>query len=343
MGSTGNMADTFLEKDYYLHHKKILWNVVAVSYILGGYLSAIALLVWAKIWLNILGLLLLTHSLVLSAYLAHEFMHGTIFSHRRWNAVGGNIMLWLNGGCYARFKDLAQAHIFHHVHKLDSEIINLPTFINNLYPPIRDLLLLLEWLYFPAISFVLQWKAIAAPFEHPQRQDERGRVTIILLIRASLFILLGLVSLKALGLYFIAYSATIAILRFVDSFQHTYEVFIPGVPFPKRDAAYEQANTFSNLISRRYWWLNLLLLNFGYHNAHHVMMKCPWHSLSELDRDLFTGQEKHYLTLPQLLKNYHRFRVSRFFSGQGQAIDEQGNLTLDNFYGAVVLSFLFKS
>lgn len=88
------MADTFLAKDivgdYYLHHKKILWNVGAVSYILGGYLSAIALLVSAKIWLN-------------------------------------------------RFKDLAQTHIFHHVHKLDSEIINLPTFINHLYPPIRYL------------------------------------------------------------------------------------------------------------------------------------------------------------------------------------------------------------
>jgi fatty acid desaturase len=85
------------------------------------------------------------------------------------------------------------------------------------------------------------------------------------------------------------------------------------------------------------------VLNFGYHNAHHAVMKCPWHSLHELDRDLFTGQEIHYLALPQLLKNYHRFRVSRIFSGQGKARDEQGNLKLDTFYGAVGVSFLVKS
>ena len=102
-------------------------------------------------------------------------------------------------------------------------------------------------------------------------------------------------------------------------------------------------HTFTTLISRRYWWLNLLVLNFGYHNAHHTAMKCPWHSLHELDRHLYAGEKTHYLTRPQLLKNYHRFRIARIFSGQGKAIDEQGNLNLDTFYGAVGVSFLVKS
>lgn len=183
---------------------------------------------------------------------------------------------------------------------------------------------------------------MTAPFWNPQRRDERLRATTLLAVRGLLFILLGLLSIKALALYCLAYIGMIIALRFMDAFQHTYEVFPIGSPLPKRDRAYEQANTFTNVISRRYWWLNLLLLNFGYHNAHHELMKCPWHSLHELDRALFTGQEVHYLTLPQLLANYHLFRVSRIFSGQGEAVDEQGDLDLNTFYGTVGVSFLVK-
>jgi hypothetical protein len=123
-------------------------------------------------------------------------------------------------------------------------------------------------------------------------------------------------------------------------FQHTYEVFEVGTPLPKRDRAHEQANTFSNLVSQKYGWLNLLLLNFGYHNAHHELMKCPWHSLHELDRELFNGSETHYVTLPQLVWNYHRFRMSRLYSGQGKAVDESGQLNLEGFYGGIEVSFL---
>lgn len=331
-----------LDVSSYLHEKKIVWNVIAILYVLGGYCGAIALLLLPNIWLNAVGVVLLTHSLVLSAYMSHEFMHGTIFTDMKWNAVGGSVMLWLNGGCYAKFKDLAQEHIAHHVNRVDFSAFNLPAFINNRTAPIRGLILALEWLYFPAISFLLQWRGMAAPFWNPQRRDERLRVTTILIVRGLLFILLGLVSIKALALYFLAYIGMITVLRFMDAFQHTYEVFPIGSPLPKRDRAYEQSNTFTNVISRRYWWLNLVLLNFGYHNAHHELMKCPWHSLHKLDRDLFTGQEVHYLTLPQLLANYHYFRVSRIFSGQGEAVDEQGNLELDTFYGAVGVSFLVK-
>lgn len=116
----------------YLHEKKIVWNVIAILYVLGGYCGAIALLLLPNIWLNALGVVILTHSLVLSAYMSHEFMHGTIFTDRKWNAVGGSVMLWLNGGCYARFKDLAQEHIAHHVNRVDFSAFNLPAFIKNL-------------------------------------------------------------------------------------------------------------------------------------------------------------------------------------------------------------------
>ena len=117
-------------------------------------------------------------------------------------------------------------------------------------------------------------------------------------------------------------------------------MYAVGSKLPKRDRAHEQANTFSNIISGRYSWLNVLLLNFGYHNAHHELMKCPWYSLPELDKELYNGDEIHYITLPELIGNYHRFRLSRIYSGQGSAKGAPGNRHLETFYGGTEVSFL---
>jgi fatty acid desaturase len=332
--------NTSLDLNHYIHHKKPLWNSLAIGYAVGGYAGGIGLILTANGWLNLLGVLLLTHSLVISAYLSHEFMHGTIFSDLSSNARGGNLMLFLNGGCYGRFQELMKMHIAHHVNRVDYCRFDLVAFLKALPQPLRWILLGLEWLYFPALAFLLRLRAILAPFRIPERRDERLRVAIIFVVRGMLFGLLAYFSPKALLLYFISYIGMIHILRFLDAFQHTYEVFPIGVPLPKRDHAHEQANTFSNLLSKRYRWLNLLFLNFGYHNAHHELMKCPWHSLPELDQALYTGAEVQYVTLPQLVANYHRFRLSRIFDGQGQAVDQQGNLQLETFYGGTEVSFL---
>jgi len=324
----------------YIHQEKPLWNSLAILYTLSGYIGGIALILQSNGWLNAIGVFFLTHSLVISAYLAHEFMHGTIFYGMKENAIGGSVMLWLNGAIYTPFQKLARVHIAHHVDRVDFCRFDLATFVQSLPTVLRGLLLGLEWLYFPSLALLSRIRAILAPFWVAERRDERSRVILIFLLRASLFVALGFVSPKALLLYFVSYIGMITVLRFVDAFQHTYEVFPLGMPLPKRDRTHEQANTFSNLISQRYWWLNLLLLNFGYHNAHHELMKCPWHSLHELDRQLFSGDEVHYITLPELMGNYHRFRLSRIMSGQGKAVDEQGNRLLETFYGGIEVSFL---
>jgi fatty acid desaturase len=333
-------ATIALGNNRFLSQQKPIWNVVAVTYTVTGYLGGIALFLSANGWLNGIGVFLLTHSLVLSAYFAHEFMHSSIFQSRDWNAAGGNFMLWLNGGCYSTFDELSRFHISHHVDRVDFSRFDLQEFLMALPAPVRGLMLGLEWLYFPSLAFLVRLRMVTAPFWLAERKEMRSRTNLILLIRGSLFALLGYVSLKALALYVIAYIGMLTVLRFVDAFQHTYEVFSLGTPIPKRDRAHEQANTFSNLISKRYGWLNLLLLNFGYHNAHHELMKCAWHTLPELDKTLFKGDEVHYITLTELLGNYHRFRVSRISSGQGVAVSKQGQQTLDTFYGGIEVSFL---
>ncbi|MBD2036378.1 fatty acid desaturase [Leptolyngbya sp. FACHB-321] len=334
------MTTVAIDVNRYLHQKKPLWNTLAIAYTLVSYVGGIALLLLPNGWLNAVGVVFLTHSLLCSAYLAHDFMHSAIFESKAWNVAFGNLMLWLNGGCYARFEDLARLHIAHHVNRVDFCRFDLVTFLQGMPAPVRSLLLALEWLYFPALAFLLRLRSIIAPFWDEERKDERWRNTFTLLIRGGLFTLLVIVSPKALLLYFFAYIGMLTVLRFVDAFQHTYEVFPVGSEIPKRDRAHEQANTFSNVVSLRYRWLNLLLLNFGYHNAHHELMKCPWYSLPDLDRDLFNGDEVHYITLPALLGNYHRYRLSRLYSGQGHGVNDQGEHSLETFYGAIEVSFL---
>ncbi len=324
----------------YLHQDKPAWNAIALLYTLSSYIGGITLILQPNGWLNVVGVIFLTHGLILSAYLTHEFMHGTIFSSMKWNAAFGTVMLWLNGACYTRFQDLARLHIAHHIERVDFCRFNLAQFLNSLPTLLRKGLLILEWLHFPALAFLTRFRSMTAPFWMAERQAERWHVVIVAGIRSSLFVLLGFVSLKALLLYFVAYISMINILRFVDCFQHTYEVIEIGSPIPKLDRAHEQANTFSNPISLKYRWLNLLLLNFGYHNAHHELMKCPWHSLPDLDRELIKSTKVNYVTLPQLVRNYHCFRISRIFSEQGTAVDATGNLNLNGFYGAIEVSFL---
>jgi fatty acid desaturase len=51
------------------------------------------------------------------------------------------------------------------------------------------------------------------------------------------------------------------------------------------DRVYEQAHTFSNPLSLRHPWVNLFVLNFGYHNAHHAKPTTPWFRLPALHRE----------------------------------------------------------
>ena len=319
---------------------KAMVNAIAITYTFFSYLTGIALLTCSSVGLNILGVLLLTHSLLYSAFLSHEFMHSNVFKSRNRNRIFGNLMLWLNGGCYYGFKALTLQHIAHHVDRADIFTFDIPTAIAQQPYLIRQAIFTLEWLYFPIIGFWSRWRGILAPWWSQDPYHERIRVALIIIIRVSLFTLLGLVSLRGLLLYFLAYITMITVLRWVDAFQHTYEAFPPGTILPKRDRTHEQTHTFSNLISHRYPWLNLLILNFGYHNAHHVSMTCPWYNLPQLNRQLAQEQPINYIHLYQQLINYHRFRLLRLIKGQGEAINKSGNRDFAQFYGAVDVSFL---
>lgn len=330
-----------LDRHHYISQRKPIANIIAISYTFLAYICGVILLFVSNFILNITGVFFITHSLLCSAYLTHEFMHGTIFKNRRWNSIFGNTMLWLNGGCYNKYQALTLQHIAHHIDRVDVFTFEPVAKLQQLPSIVRRVILALEWLYFPIMGFWSRWHSAFSPFWNSERSREKVRLISILSIRIGIFSLIGLISIKALLLYFIAYIGMITVLRWADAFQHTYEGFSPGIELPKRDRAHEEAHTYSTLLSRKHTWLNILLLNFGYHNAHHTLMKCPWHNLPELNLEIEKPSKVRYVSLKQQLIHYHRFRLTRFILGQGESVDENQNPTFDKFYGAHDVSFLF--
>jgi fatty acid desaturase len=163
-------------------------------------------------------------------------------------------------------------------------------------------------------------------------------------VRVVCFAALASVSVKAVVLYALAYVIFLNVLRFMDAFQHTYEVFasrsLEAAPAdPRRDLRYEYENTYSNLIAERWSWLNLLVLNFPYHNAHHVRPSMPWHRLPALHRSLYGDKDPQVIACRHLIASYHRHRVARILANGYGSVSATGNRA-GGFLGAVGVSFL---
>jgi fatty acid desaturase len=149
--------------------------------------------------------------------------------------------------------------------------------------------------------------------------------------------------LKALLLYFVAVLLQLHVLNFFDAFHHTFELYFveanESLALDGRDRAYEQSHTYSNLISVRWPWLNLLMLNFCYHNAHHERPSLGWYRLPALHRQLFGTNSPAVLPLPELLKTWRHNRVRRVFADDYGAVGA-GRGRADQFIGTHAVSFL---
>jgi fatty acid desaturase len=166
----------------------------------------------------------------------------------------------------------------------------------------------------------------------------------VLAVRIALLVALALISVKAVVLYALAWLLFVTVLRFMDAFQHTYEVFpsrslAPAPVDPRRDRRYEYENTYSNLVSERRWWLNLLVMNFSYHNAHHVRPGAPWYRLPALHRSLYGEADRQVIACRELFMSYHRHRMARVLAENYGSVALTG-ARASGFLGAVGVSFL---
>ncbi|MEL6930945.1 MAG: fatty acid desaturase [Cyanobacteria bacterium J06600_6] len=318
-----------------------LLSSLVVTYVGAAYLLGVGLLFLQNWLLNTIGIILTIHSLVLSAYLIHELLHDNIFKQRRLNRFFGKLFTQINGACYAPYDDLVEHHINHHIYHADFVPFDIAKFCNELPKALRSVLVALEWAYFPAFEFIMRWRLILAPLLNSEKRHLLWRNLGIMILRGSIAVIIAIISWKALALYLFAYICFVNLVRFADAFHHTYDYAITGEEITKRDRLYEQANTFSNFVSPQYPWLNLLYLNFGYHNAHHHDMRCPWYRLPELHQSLYGEQTKNMLPLSTLIANYHRFRLERLFGGQGDVDLENAGIAA--FTGGIGVSLLTPS
>jgi fatty acid desaturase len=332
-------------------------NTLAIAATVLMYPLGMGLLVSHSWGLNALGFALLVLSLTWSAYFIHEFAHQAIFKKPETNGRWGTLMSWINGSCYASFDDMRRKHMRHHVERADVITFDAKAFLLNGPAWFRNVVLALEWAYFPAVEFLMRGFVIAMPFQKRAKPSAnmsvaalRWRIIAIAVTRLSALAFLGYYVPKALVLYCLAVLVFITILRFADCFQHTYESYpiLDDTPLPKekiRDREYEQANTYTDVVGIQSTLgtglLNMLWLNFGYHNAHHERPTMPWYRLPAYHRELYPDDYAQVITVGELLKSFHTNRLKRILAenyGEVAAGGTPGRA--DRFLGAVGVSFL---
>jgi len=322
----------------------LLPNSLALGYAVTAQLLGLFLITRGQLVAILPGILLTTHSMVIAAYLIHECAHMNLFRARAMNRWSGELMAWVAGAAYTSFGRIRHFHIRHHRDRADVARFDYKVFLLNRPRWVRKLVYGLEWAYVPVIELIMHAQVLVRPFTDVALKGERLRVLLVLGSRAALFLVLFSLQPWALLWFALAYLLFITVLNFGDAFHHTYDqLFVTDdnepVPMDGKDRAYEQSHTYSNLVSPAHPWLNLLTLNFGYHNAHHERASVPWYRLPALHRELFAGEDRQLLPYRQLWRTYHHNRLARILDEDYGAVGE-GKGRADGFVGAHGVSFL---
>jgi len=319
-----------------------LHNSLALGYTLAGYIAGFVLMTQESRWFAAAGVLLLSHAMVIAAYLIHEATHNTLFAAPAHNRIAGEAMSWIAGSAYASFERIRHMHLRHHRERTDVTCFDYKSFLRR-HALARRLTYALEWAHVPAVEFLMHGQVILRPLLERSQARHLPRAALVLALRLALLIALAWVSVQAAVLYVFAYTLFLAVLNFFDAFHHTFDQHFvdasAAVPLNGRDRDYEQANTFSNVLSSRYPPLNLLTLNFGYHNAHHERPATPWYRLPALNGELFGTAPRELLPLAELVRTHHRNRLKRVLDDDYGSVGT-GRGRADGFIGAHGVSFL---
>jgi fatty acid desaturase len=329
----------------------LLYHGSALLYALLAYGLGFAGLFSALWWVNLLAVFLLAHGMVIAAYLIHECGHNTIFKRNEHNARLGRFLNWITGSCYGTFEDIRYKHFRHHMDNDDAVWWEYEPFFER-HPLVYKLTKLLEWFYIPAHELIMHFITVFTSFIIPQRRDQRLRNVIVIVLRGSVFIALAWFYPKAALGYVVAYLILLHVLRLMDSTHHDYgpnpSLFEENPPSRFGGRGTEQEHTFSCPLSLRFIPLNWLVLNFGFHNAHHSRPTVPWYRLPEHDRKTFGEPAQRFIPFSAQMKMYHRYRVYRVMHEGGPLDDELGVMGADYLracqqarnYGGNAVSFL---
>ncbi|MCL7943743.1 fatty acid desaturase [Marinobacter sp. ATCH36] len=303
----------------HLRHSDGVWPLTLVlAYIVTAYIGGWLLMARPGFLLPALGVLACAHGMVIAAYLVHDCAHNAIFKKTEHNTRLGRLLNWVTGGSYGTYEDLRYKHMRHHVDNADPISFDYREWLKA-HPGTEKIVFALEWCYIPAVDILMHAVLMVAPFTRIGTSSLRKRLVAVLLTRAAVLVALAAWSVKAVLLYALAYMLMLTVLRFFDAYQHNYEIVVnlkdPDAELPRKgDREYEQDNTYSNLISRRWPALNLLVLNFCYHNAHHAKPTMPWYKLPALHNDLFGDAYTRTVGMKGQLRSYHRNRLDGIYA-----------------------------
>lgn len=342
----GNAAPVFR------HTEAALPTLLAIGYSLFAYCLGFLLLIEAG-WYFVPGILLLAHSMIIAAFLIHECTHSSLFARKTLYGIEphtglARLLCWIAGASYCDFADLRDKHLRHHFERADIVSLDYREWLRR-HPLLLRLVELGQWLYLPAVEMLFHGLAIWRPLTGSD-VNKRRRVVRVLIVRALFFGGVGLLAGWPVLLgYVLAYLLFITVMGFMDAFQHQYLLLVglqqPRSHSPVRDESrfprgyfsrnYEQDHTFSNLLSQRRPWLNLLVLNFCYHNAHHHAPTEPWCKLPQLHTQLY-GKDSAQNVVP-LSEQLHLFLHGRVQRVMAPATDD---LAAGRAPGAAGVSFL---
>ncbi|MDP5065073.1 MAG: fatty acid desaturase [Haliea sp.] len=320
------------------------YTVLVLAYITIAYIGGWLALFQNNAALNAVGVIAVAHSMVIAAYLLHDCGHNAVFMSAKANAALGKVLNWVIGSCYGRFEDIRYKHMRHHVDNYDPVVWDYRSYLRS-RPTIAKVVKAAEWAYIPAVEIMMHTMLVIAPWVMESKREQRGRVLRVLMVRGALLALVLVISPAAILLYTLSQLLLLTALRFMDCYQHNYEVIFnldeKDTVFPHRgDAEYEQRNTYSNLLSGRFPAINLLVLNFCYHNAHHEKPTLGWYRLPELHQTMYPGVEQQTLGFLMQAKAFHKHRVSRIYAEEYGADEVKTSLKEGRAVGVDALSFL---
>lgn len=276
-------------------------SLAVLIYIITGYIMSIILLInicnsftydHYTLWLLTIFTCLLAHVLTWSGYMHHELCHNSVFDKIELNVLFGHLMDWLNGACYWPFEELKEQHINHHIRKVEYDVMSKFLAWIKKYNTIMYTLFVCEYLYFPLHAYMLRWRSILSPWWKEQRRFMQHRTIVILSIRLLYFSFLWYFGDGPLILicYLIAYSISIQVMRFTDTFSHDYELVPVNSQTKYLSKTYDMLHTYTVA-----WDTNLqtptmirflarivhilFFLNFNFHNEHHFATQKKWYKL----------------------------------------------------------------
>jgi fatty acid desaturase len=294
--------------------------------------------------INALGVIVLAHGMFIAAYLLHDCGHNAVFLSTARNASLGKVLNWIAGSCYGRYEDIRYKHMRHHVDNYDPVVWDYRSFLKR-HPTLETIVKAAEWAYIPAVEIMMHTMLVVAPWCIESKREQRGRVLGVVLVRGSVLVTIFLLNPVAFFLYVLAQLLLFTALRFMDCYQHNYEVVFnlddeDAEILHRGDTEYEQRNTYTNLLSERFPALNLLALNFCYHNAHHQKPTLGWYRLPALHAQMYPDVEPQVLGFLEQARSFHKHRVARIYAEDYGDDEVKQSLVEGRAVGADALSFL---